>query len=334
MNISPDSLTRVLFAPGGTSAIGIALKLARVYTGRHKTISMWDSFHGASLDAVSLGGEATFRKGVGPLMSGTEHVPPAGSYNCFYNCSDNHSGLKCAEYIEYILEKEQDICAVVAETVRSTPYFPPEGYWKKIKKACERHGTMLILDEIPTCLGRTGSMFACEQYNVEPDILVIGKGLGGGIFPLAAVLANEKFNESAKDHAFGHYTHEKSPVASAASLALLKVIEDEGLVLHAQKMGAYALKRLSDLKNIFEFIGDVRGKGLIIGVELVKDRKAKTPESEKAERIMYKALDKGLSFKVTMGNILTLTPPLNITREEMDRAIDILEECFEEVSGE
>lgn len=332
-SIAPENLNRVLFAPGGAEAVGMAVKLARIHTGRHKTISMWDSFHGATLDAISIGGEATFRKGIGPLIPGTEHAPPAGSYRCFYDCDPEHRKLKCADYIEYILEKEQDVCAVIAETVRSTPYFPPEGYWKKVKKACEKHGALLILDEIPTCLGRTGKMFACENYGVVPDMLVIGKGLGGGIMPLAALLADEKLNESAKDHAIGHYTHEKSPLAAACALAAIEVAEDEELAENARAMGAYALGRLNRLKEQFDFIGDVRGMGLMIGVELVKSRNTKEPEAEKAEKIMYLALDMGLNFKVTMGNILTLTPPLNITRGEMDTALVILEACFSEVSN-
>lgn len=332
IKISPAGLDRVLFAPGGTSAIGMAVKLARVYTGRHKTISMWDSFHGASLDAVSLGGEATFRKGIGPLMSGTEHVPPAGSYRCFFDCDEKHKKLKCADYIEYILEKEQDVCAVIAETVRSTPYFPPSGYWKKVKRACEKYGALLILDEIPTCLGRTGSMFACERYGVVPDMLVIGKGLGGGVFPLAALLANEKFNEAAKHHALGHYTHEKNPVAAAAALALIDVIEKEKLTANVLDMGRFAVERLKASQELYPFIGDVRGMGLLIGVELVKSRGTKEPDTDTAEEIMYRALEKGLSFKVTIGNILTLTPPLSISKPEMERALDILEECFSEVS--
>jgi len=171
--LAPGDLNKVLFCPGGTGAIGMALKLARVATGRHKTISMWDSFHGASLDAISVGGEEIFRGGIGPLLPGTEHVPPPDPYRCVWDCGRRGGcDLKCADYIAYVLEKEGDVAAVVAETVRSTPVVPSPNYWPAVRRACDRHGALLILDEIPTALGRTGTMFACEHYGVVPDILV------------------------------------------------------------------------------------------------------------------------------------------------------------------
>lgn len=170
--VAPDGLSKVLFAPGGTTAIGMAIKVARAATGRFKMISMWDSFHGASLDAISVGGEAIFRKGAGPLLPGVEHVPPPDPQHCPWRCAGDCS-LMCADYIDYVLEKEGDVAAVIAETVRSTPYIPRPDYWKRVRDACDRHGALLILDEIPHALGRTGRMFSCEHYGVVPDMLVI-----------------------------------------------------------------------------------------------------------------------------------------------------------------
>jgi len=324
---APGDLNRVLFAPGGTSAIGMALKLARAATGRYKTISMWDAFHGASLDAISLGGEAIFRKDAGPLLPGCEHVPPPDPAGCPFRCGEVCS-LQCADYIEYVLEKEGDIAAVVAETVRSTPFIPPPDYWKRVRAACDRHGALLILDEIPTCLGRTGKLFACDHYGIVPDMLVIGKGLGGGIFPLAALLAREGLNVAAA-RALGHYTHEKNPVACAAALAAIAVLE-EGVLENANRVGAHAIARLRGLQARHPWIREVRGIGLMLGVELcfpgTRDR-----ARGQAEQVMYRALERGLSFKLTMGNILTLTPALTITETQFDEAVDILDACFEEL---
>ena len=325
--IAPGALNKVLFAPGGTLAIGIALKLARIATGRHKTISMWDSFHGASLDAISIGGEALFRSGVGPLMTGAAHVPPCDCYHCLWGCSDPATcGLKCAGYIDYVLEHEGDVAAVIAEPIRSTPYVPAPGYWQAVRDACDRHGALLIFDEICQGLGRTGRTFACENFDVVPDILVIGKGLGGGVFPLAAVVARDAL-DVAGDRALGHYTHEKSPVGCAAALAAIGVIESEGLVENAREQGAHALGRMREMMDRHALIGDARGVGLLMGMEFVLDRATRERAVEQAERIMYEALDRGLSFKLTMSSIATLTPPLTITRDEMDRALDILDEC-------
>ena len=311
--------------------MGIALKLARAATGRFKTISMWDSFHGASLDVISVGGEAIFRSGIGPLLPGTEHVPPPDPAHCPWECG-NECNLKCARYVEYVLEKEGDVGAVIAETVRSTPYIPPPEYWQSIRAACDRHGALLILDEVTTFLGRTGKMFACENYGIVPDMLVIGKGLGGGIFPLAAVIAREGLNV-APDRSLGHYTHEKNPVACAAGLATIECLQEQGLIENAKEIGGYALDRLRRMMDAYEIIGSVRGLGLLMGVELVKNRETRERAREEAEQIMYSALSKGLSFKLTMGNIITLTPPLTITKAEMDRALDILDECLEEVDN-
>lgn len=329
--LAPGNLNKVLFAPAGTAAIGMALKLARLATGRFKTISMWDSFHGASLDAISIGGEAIFRKGMGPLLAGTEHVPPPDCYRCMWDCQD-HCTFKCADYVEYVLAKEGDVAAVVAETVRSNSIIPPRGYWQRIRAACDRHGALLILDEIPHCLGRTGRIFSCLNYDVVPDILVIGKGLGGGIFPLAALLAREDL-DIAPERALGHYTHEKNPVACAAALAAIEYIEQEDLPGRAASLGKHALARMTDMKARHPLIGEVRGLGLMMGMELVTDQKDQTPARAEAEQIMYSALAQGLSFKVTMGNILTLTPALTISQEEMDRALDVLEACLTEVEG-
>ena len=323
---APGDLDRVLLCPGGTGAMGMALKLARCATGRYKTISMWDSFHGASLDTISIGGEALFRAGMGPLLSGAEHVPPPDSYRCAWDCG-GECNLKCADYIDYVLEKEGDVAAVVAETVRSTPFIPSADYWKQVRESCDRHGALLILDEIPHCLGRTGRMFTCEHYGVVPDMLVIGKGLGGGVFPLAALIAREGLNVAA-DKALGHYTHEKSPVACAAALAAIDVIEDEELLQNATRIGKFALERLAELERKHALVGDVRGLGLLLGVELVRDRQSRERATEEAETVMYEALARGLSFKLTMGNILTLTPALTITEEEMAEAIGIIDECL------
>lgn len=326
--LAPGDLNKVLFAPGGAEAIGMAIKLARAATGRFKTISMWDAFHGASLDAISIGGEADFRRDAGPLLPGAEHVPPPDPGQCPFRCGRECS-MQCADYIEYVLEKEGDVAAVIAETVRSTPYIPPKDYWKRVRAACDRHGALLILDEIPTCLGRTGWMFACEAYDVVPDMLVIGKGLGGGVMPLAALIAREHL-DVAGDRAIGHYTHEKNPVACAAGLAAIRYIEEQGLLEYTRRMHDYTMAKLHELRSRYAIIADVRGAGLLLGIELRRPDGSRA--TDEAERVMYGALSRGLNFKVTMGNIITLTPPLTISREEMDAAIEILDACFRDLS--
>jgi 4-aminobutyrate aminotransferase len=319
--LAPDPLGKVLFAPGGTLAIGMALKLARFATGRHKTLSLWDSFHGASLDAISIGGEAVFRKGMGPLLPGTEHAPPCDPGACRFGCAGTCTA-RCAEYLDYVLGKEEDIGAVIIETVRSTDVqIPPPDYYRIVREACDRHGALLILDEVPICLGRTGRMFAFEHYGIVPDMVVLGKGLGGAVFPMAALIARGDLDVAA-DRALGHYTHEKSPVGCAAALATLEVIENEGLLERARRLGAHALSRMRDLKERHSLVTDVRGIGLLLALELENDG---APARREAEQVMYRCLAQGLSFKIGQGNVLTLSPPLVISGAELDAAFDILD---------
>lgn len=173
-------------------------------------------------------------------------------------------------------------------------------------------------------------MFTFENFNVEPDMVVIGKGLGGGIFPMAALIARKGLDLGAT-RALGHYTHEKSPVGCAAALATINYIEKNKLAEHAQDIGRHTLSKLKKMQERHPLIGDVRGLGLFLGVELVKNRITKERATNEAEAVMYAALCRGLSFKITMGNILTLTPPLIITRDQMDRALNILEASIREI---
>lgn len=338
--ITPGALAKVLFATGGSDAVEIALKIARMASGRFKTVSFWDAFHGAGFGAASVGGEPLFRSGpIGPLLPGTEHVAPFACYRCPYGHPDidgkpdlERCRLACANYVRYVLEREGDVAAVIAEPARAVPFIPPPGYWSAVREACDAHGALLIFDEIPTGLGKTGRMFACEHDAVVPDILVLGKALGGGILPISAVICRNELDVGGA-WALGHYTHEKNPVTARAALTTIEIIEDENLVENARIQGARALARLEEMKRRHRLIGDVRGRGLLLGIELVRDRTTKAAARDEADAMLYRALDRGLSFKTTMGNVLTLTPPLTVTTAEIDRALDILEACIAEVEA-
>jgi 4-aminobutyrate aminotransferase len=310
---APMQGARLLFAPGGTAAIGMALKLARLATGRFKTISMWDAFHGASLDAISIGGEAVFRRGIGPLLPGSEHVPPCDPGHCVFGCGGS-CALRCVDYIDYCLHKEGDVAAVIVETVRCTDVqVPPADYYRRLRQICDRHGALLILDEIPIALGRTGHLFSVERYGIEPDMIVIGKGLGGGSMPLAALIAREGLNVG-PHISLGHYTHEKNPLACAAGLAVLDVIEQEGLLERSRRLGDEVLARLRTRTAGMAAVKEVRGAGLLIGIEL--------HDPELAEAVLYRCLSEGLSFKVGQGHVLVLAPPLNVDEADLFWALD------------
>src|SRR5690606_2672573 len=190
-------------------------------------------------------------------------------------------------------------------------------------EACSRHGALLIMDEIPTGLGKTGAMFAFEHDGVVPDIVTLGKALGGGILPIAAVLARRDLDVCG-DFAIGHYTHEKNPVTARAALETIAVIREEGLVARAAELGRHALDRLRETLGSHPLVGDIRGRGLMFGVEIVTDRDSREAGRAAAERIYYRCLEAGLSFKISAGCVLTLSPPMTIAREDLDRALAIV----------
>jgi 4-aminobutyrate aminotransferase len=327
--LAPGDLGKVLFTTGGSDANEVALRIARAATGRFKTLSFWDAFHGAGFGASSVGGEATFRSHIaGPLLPGAEHVAPFNCYRCAYgHAGPETCGLACARMVEFVLEREGDVAAVIAEPMRAVPVVPPPGFWTAVRAACNRHGALLIMDEIPTGLGKTGRMFAFEHDDVVPDIVTLGKALGGGILPIAAVVARRDLDVCG-DFAIGHYTHEKNPVTARAALETLAVIRDEGLVERAAELGRHAIERLQAAVGDSPIVGDIRGRGLMFGIDIVADRSTRAPDKAVAERIYYRCLEAGLSFKISAGSVLTLSPPLTIAKDDLDRALSIVAQAI------
>ncbi len=325
LSLFPKNFQRVLFAPGGTSVIGIALKLAKVVTGKHKVVSLQDSFHGASLDAIAVGGEEQFKKYMGTLIPETKNIPQPLTYK---NILDDGDDVVYANYLEKIIENDNQIGAFIAETIRNTDVqIPSAKYWKRIREICTKHKVLLIIDEIAIAFGRTGKMFAFEHYDFEPDIVCLGKSLGAGIIPFAAMVTKEEYNIAA-DISLGHYTHEKSPLGASAALAMLEYIDDNRLLQKVTEDEIFVRAALEKLKNKYTIIGDIRGIGLLWAIELVKDRFTKEKANEEAEWIMYHCLQNGLSFKISQGNVLQLCPPLIISRSELIIAIDIIENAI------
>lgn len=328
--ISPGNLCKSLFCPGGSEAIEMAVTLAKQVTGHFKTISFWDSFHGAGFAAASVGGEELFKGGMGPMMPGAMHVEFPNYYrNPWGFSSQEEVDNEYLRQIKSILKREPGVAAIIGEPISATPVVPSKNYWEGVKDLCKEYGALVIFDEIIEGFGRTGKMFASEHF-ITPDVLVLGKSMGGGLLPFAGIVTKQKY-DNLEHRSIGHYTHEKNGLCSAAALAEIDYIQKNDLVGNAARVGAHALSRLNELKDKHPLIGNIAGVGLHIGIDLVKDRETKERAVEEADSIMYKAMERGLAFKTIEGNIITLRPALTISMEEMDQVINILDETIGEV---
>ncbi|GLX67173.1 (R)-1-hydroxy-2-aminoethylphosphonate ammonia-lyase [Paenibacillus glycanilyticus] len=332
VEITPDGLDRVLFAPGGSEAIEMAVMLAKQITGKWKTISFWDSYHGNGFQASSIGGERLFKAGNGPMVPGALHVEFPNYYrNPWGFDSEEAVDNEILRQMELLFEREGDIACVIGEPISATPIVPSSLFWERVKSLCEKHGALLIFDEIIEGFGRTGRMFAAE-HSVTPDILVLGKSLGGGVLPFAGIVTREEYN--VLGHlSIGHFTHEKNGLCASAGLAMIDYLERHRLVENAEEVGRYALEWLEGLRERCPLVGNVNGVGLHIGVELVKDRATKEKAIDEAEAVMYKAMERGVAFKIIESNVITLRPSLVITKEQMRFALEQLELCLQEVAS-
>ncbi len=328
VEIAPKELSRVLLCPGGSEAIEMAIMLARHHTRKWKTLSFKGTFHGAGFQAISVGADPHFTEGLGPLMPGALHLELPDYYRNPWGYTDQVKiDNAYIEQFEKVADAHDDIAAFITEPVFYNSTVPTAYYWQSIREICEDHGILLIFDEIYTAFGRTGKMFASDHF-VSPDILVVGKGFGGGIVPFAGIIAREELNTVAHK-SIGHYTHEKSPLCSTVAKAVIDYVEDYNLVEDADELGALFRAGLEKLQKKFKLIGEVKGLGLNLAVDLVKDRKTKTRATKKAHKLMVFCLKKGVSFKLIQGNTLNLKPALVITEKEIHYILKVLEEGFE-----
>jgi 4-aminobutyrate aminotransferase len=330
--LSPGGVPRrISFCNSGTEAVEGAIKLARYHTGREKFIAFLGAFHGRTMGSLSLTArKATQRKGFGPLMPGVIHAPYANCYRCPFGKEPESCAVECARYIEETLFRTiappEEVAAIVVEPVQGEAGYivPPVKFFDELRRICERNGILLVLDEVQSGVGRTGKMWAAEHFNLTPDIFAVAKGIASGL-PLGATVARaEVMNWVPGSHAS---TFGGNPVACAAALVTLELLEKE-LLDNASRMGAYMMDRMRDWPRRFPAVGEVRGLGLMIGIELVRDQKTKEKAPELRDRILRQAFDRGLLILGAGDSVLRLSPPLVITRDQCDFALDTLEECL------
>jgi len=329
--ITPGRLQKSFFGSGGAEANEGAMRLAKQFTKKQEFISLQGSFHGRTVGTLSLTGNCGRKRGGGPYLSGCTAHPAAYCYRCPFGMTYPNCDLHCAKDLERTIQfnTSDNVAAFVAEPVMGEGGIiaPPPAYFKEIKKVLDNHGILLFVDEVQSGFGRTGKMFAIENFETEPDILTMAKGIADG-FPLSAFIAREEIADSFRpgDHLS---TFGGNPVSCAASLANIAFFEREKLCDQAAKKGEMFMAALKELQRTQSLIGDVRGLGLMVGVELVRDLQ-KTPASTEAEKIKAHMREKGFLIGLggTYGNVLRIQPPLVIEAKDLLLAVTALDECL------
>ena len=331
-SVTPEGLTRIQLFSGGAEAVEAALRLAKLATGRHEVLGFWGGFHGKTGGVLGLLG-SDFKHHLGPFLPGQHLTPYADCYRCPLKLRYPDCGIACAEYIRDVIKHQTagEIAAIIVEPIQGTAgnVVPPDGFLKAVQAIAREHGALLVADEMLTGFGRTGLMWGSEHDGVVPDIMTIGKGVGGG-FPLSGVVSTDALtatkpwsNPSASSSSYGG-----NPLGSAAGLASLEIILREDLVKNADRVGRAMLARLETLREKYRTVGEVRGKGLMLGIELVRDRATKEPIAKPVAQALYQeCLRRGL-VAMTYAPSIRINPPL-VIREEMALAgLDILDEAL------
>jgi len=338
-NITPGSFEKkVFFGNSGTEAIEAAIKLAKWHTRKQLFIGFIGAFHGRTVGALSFtASKPAQRRYFFPLMPGVAHVPYPNCYRCPFKLTYPECHYWCIDFIdEFVLQKympPEDVAAMVFEPIQGEGGYvvPPPEYFQRLKKLADSHGILLIDDEVQSGIGRTGKWFAIEHWNVEPDIICSAKALASGL-PLGATIAKAKIMDwVGGSHAS---TFGGNPLSCVAASAVIDVIKGERLLENATKQGTYILKRLKELEETSEIIGDVRGKGLMIGVEIVENKENKKPASNLSSEIMMRAWKRGVAVITCGVSTVRIAPPLNISTELVDSAMDIIEDVVKEVEKE
>jgi 4-aminobutyrate aminotransferase len=329
--LAPGGLPRrVYFGNSGTEAVEAAIKLARYHSGRDKFIAFFGSFHGRTMGALSLtASKVTQRRGFGPMLP-VQHIPYANCYRCPYGKTPAACDVECVKVIEDQLFKTilpaEEVAAIVVEPVQGEGGYlvPPAKFHQELRRIADKYGILLIHDEVQSGMGRTGRMFASEHFGVSPDIVTLAKGIASGM-PLSATIARAEvmdWKPGAHASTFGG-----NPVSIAAALTTIELLEDS-LLENASQMGAYLMHRMSDWPSRFRYVGEVRGLGLMIGVEIVRDQATKERAPDLRDRLETMAFERGLLILGCGPNSLRLCPPLVITRDQADFAVDTLEQCL------
>jgi diaminobutyrate-2-oxoglutarate transaminase len=344
VEIAPAGLknnSRVLFGgPSGSDAIEGALKVAKFNTKHHTFLAFHGAYHGMTSGALSVTSKRSFRTGNLPLIPDIQFAPYAYCYRCAFGKEYPECNMQCVRYIEYLFNDPEsgltDPAAILVEPIQGEGGFiaPPDGYLKELRRICDENKILLIVDEIQSGFGRTGKMFACEYDGITPDVMPLGKAVGGIGIPLAGCVIKKSLDAWEPGAHLG--TFRGNVLACVAGYEAIDFTLRRGLVEHSAKEGAHMMKRLKDLQEETETIGEVRGKGLMVAAEFVEDKRTKKPAVQLVKKIQLRCLERGvLVWKAGhWPNVIRFLPPLVITREHIDRGLDVFSEVVKEAERE
>jgi 4-aminobutyrate aminotransferase-like enzyme len=337
-SLAPEGLTRIQLYSGGSEAVEAAFRLAKSVTENFEFIGFWGGFHGKTGGVLGLLGD-DFKHKLGPFMPGLYSSPYANCYRCPWNLKYPDCGIACADHLRRVIQYQTQgqIAAIIVEPIQGTAgnVIPPEGFLSAVQSIAKEHDALLIADEMLTGFGRSGSMWACDHDTVVPDIITVGKGIGGG-FPMSGIISTDTLskakpfaNPSGSSSSYGG-----NPLAAAAGLASLEIIVKENLVKNSEQVGAVMLQKLQSMKEKYRFIGDVRGKGLMLGLELVKDQKTKEPlPKEMTRSLFHQCLQRGL-VSMCYSPVIRINPPLTIDKETALEGLAIMDEAMAAMAKE
>ncbi|MFQ6081294.1 MAG: aspartate aminotransferase family protein [Candidatus Bathyarchaeia archaeon] len=335
--IAPFQPCKTTFHTSGSEATDVALKMVRRYSKKHEILTLQGCYHGRTYGAHSIGTPvAAYSKSyvMSPYAPGAVHVPAPYCYRCSLGLEYPQCGIQCAKMIEDIINfgTSRDVAAYMAEPIQGVGGIvtPPDEYFQEVKKILDKYGILLILDEVQTGIGRIGKMWGAESYRVRPDVITLAKGLANG-WPIGAVVASGQIGDSF-EHGDHFSTFGANPVICAAAVATLDYLVENRLWENAEKMGDLLMERLKEMEGRHEIIGEARGKGLMIGVEIVKDKKTKEPGAEESKEIRKLCADDGLIVGLGgwWSNVIRIQPPLTIKEEHVDQALETLEKAVKE----
>jgi taurine--2-oxoglutarate transaminase len=341
--ITPPNLVKTFFANAGAEANENAIKIARFFTGKQKIITRYRSYHGASAGAMTLSADPRGWP-VGPGIPGVVRALNCHCYHCSFGLKYPECGIRCAEHIEELIQYEgaDNVAAVLLEPIvgSSGLFIPPDEYLPRVREICTANNVLLIFDEVMCGFGRTGKWFACQHWDVEPDMIVMAKGITGAMIPLGAVTVSKEIADYFENRPLvAGLTYSGHPLCCAAALGAISAYEEEGLIDHSREMGEILLERLHQMEEKHPCVGEARGKGLFATLELVRDKKTREPlvpynqNSPALGRLLAKAKKRGVIF-VARWDFFILAPPLVISRQELDFAMDLLDELLVDIDQE